>query len=120
MSKLESNLQLPTVILGGLVALIIKDVVQIVLSIPLQEWLTKLQSEYQVSAAQGEAVPWWVENLNSLFSLGLTVGVAIFAVAFYFFVVKENPIRFRKKTKTEAAVASVKKTVKKTVKKAKK
>ena len=120
MSKLESNIQLPTIVLGGLVALIIKDVVQTLLSIPLQEYLTKLQSEYQLAAAQGDAVPWWIENLGSLFQLGLTLGVAVFAIAFYYFVVKENPVRFRKKTKTEAVVASVKKTVKKATKKAKK
>ena len=120
MAKSENNLQLPVIILGGIIALVIKDIVQIALSIPLQKYLTGLQTEYQTTAAQGKAVPWWIENLSNIYALCLALGLALFALAFYHFVVKENPIRFGKKSKAESVATSSTKTVKKTVKKAKK
>ncbi len=116
----KSENQLPTIVLGGLIALVINTIVQQIVALGVTDFLTKKSQEYQLTAAEGGNVPWWVENINNVYPVILSLGVVVFAVAFYFFVVKEDPIRFRKKTKTESAVANVKKAVKKTVKKAKK
>jgi|GEM_PF-3828873 len=96
MSKIESNIQLPTVVLGALIAIMVERAITLLFYVPVSNYVQDLASHYQQQAmTEPDKVPWWVQNLvlNGLLSqVLLLLAVLVFAVAFYFFVVRDRKV----------------------------
>ena len=105
MSKLESNIQLPTVIFGALLALIIERATTLIFIVPAQNYAQDLAEEYQF-AGEGEDIPFFIENfvLNGLLpQILVLIAVAVFALAFYFFVVRDKRVSKWQKQDSKSA-----------------
>lgn len=122
MSKIESNIQLPTVVLGGLIAIMVERAITLLFYVPVSNYVQELAAKYQQQAmTEPDKVPWWVQNLvlNGLLSqILLLLAVLVFAVAFYFFVVRDQKVskwlkldarKAARAAKAEAAKVEVKK-----------
>jgi len=96
MSKIESNIQLPTVVLGGLIAIMVERAITLLFYVPVSNYVQDLAAKYQQQAlSEPDKVPWWIQNLvlNGLLSqILLLVAVLVFAVAFYYFVVRDQKV----------------------------
>lgn len=96
MSKIESNIQLPTVVLGALIAIMVERAITLLFYVPVSNYVQDLATKYQQQAVtEPDKLPWWVQNLvmNGLLSqVLLLLAVLVFAVAFYYFVVRDQKV----------------------------
>ncbi|MBP7018440.1 hypothetical protein KBB17_02975, partial [Candidatus Saccharibacteria bacterium] len=89
----RNKIQLPTIFLGGLLAIIMEQVIQLIFFVPVQNYVQDKAQFYQEKLAGGKEISWFAENYvvnGALSNILILLALIAFAAAFYFFVVRRK------------------------------
>ena len=89
----RNRIQLPTIFLGGLLAIIMEQVIQLIFFVPVQNYVQDKAQFYQEKLAGGKEISWFAENYvvnGALSNILILLALIAFAAAFYFFVVRRK------------------------------